>query len=314
MGAYRYCGACLTSVVVLVAACGGSPNAPRRLPDSPAVSQLRITGLPPALSPGATAQLKAELVLQTGAVNECAATWAVDDAKVAGISSSGLLTAGMTGYVNVTASCEGIVARLETKVETISPHRFVIVAYDSEVGTELGVEATMEFLDGPRRGEIVPRSVYASGMPDVSWPVKVRFTAEDYEPKNFILDESTGTRRNSLSPLFDFRVPMTFIPDALTDTYVRRMSSTEMEIAHPFMLRLPGAVRIRTWWAVDYNDRLTIELWCGGQLLRRASQHAGSAGSGFTHDVEAPGACEVKLRQLKSDASTRYRVAISYPR
>jgi hypothetical protein len=268
-----------------------------------------------ALSPGSTAQLKAEIVLQTGTVNECAAAWSVDEASVASVSPSGLLTGGKTGYVNVTASCEGLTTRAETKVEAISPYRLIIVAYDSEVRTEAGVTARMEFLDGPRAGESMPTGgVFTNGVPDVTWPVKVRFTADGFEPKDFILAEATGTRRNPISNLFDFWVPMTFTPDALTDTYVRTMSRTEMEIAHPFTMRQPGPVQVRTWWSVDYNDILSIELWCGGERLRTASQRFGSAGDGFTHDVLAPGACEVRLRQIKSDAATHYRVAIRYAR
>lgn len=316
MEAYKYWRACLAFLLTLAAACGGaSPTSPAKAPDGAGTSELRITGLPRALSPGSTAQLKAETVLQTGTVKECAAAWSVDEANVASVSSSGLLTGEMTGYVNVTASCEGLTRRAETKVEAMSPYRLVIVAYDSEVQTESGVAARMEFLDGPHAGESMPTgSFFTSGVPDVMWPVKVRFTADGFEPKDFILAEATGKRRNPTSPLFDFWVPMTFAPDALTDTYVRRMSRTEMEIAHPFTMRVPGPVQIRTWWSVDYNDGLFIELWCGGERLRSASQRFYSAGDGFTHEVMAPGACEVRLRQLKSDAATRYRVAIRYPR
>jgi hypothetical protein len=92
------------------------------------------------------------------------------------------------------------------------------------------------------------------------------------------------------------------------------MSQSEMEIAHPFTMAAAGSVRIRTWWGVDYNDHLTIDLLCGGRLLQRAQQRYMSSGDGFTHSVQEPGSCEVRLRQLKSDANTTYRVAITYPR
>ena len=176
------------------------------------------------------------------------------------------------------------------------------------------VRANMEFLDGLRAGQRVAWTILEhEPLSDVAWPVKVRFTADSYEPKDFILSEATGRRRNSMSHLFDFHVPMTFVPDTMTDTYVRTMSETESIIAHSFTMRVPGAVQIRTWWMVDYNDHLIIELWCGGRMLRTATQGYGSAGDGFTHDVSTPGACEVRLRQSKSDASTNYRLAIKYP-
>jgi hypothetical protein len=293
-----------------------SPTAPENppvLPDGPftSISGLRIAGLPPTVASGASAQLTGEVVLQTGVVKECsAATWSVDDAKVASVSSSGLLTGRESGYVNVTFSCEGLVATAETKVEGANPYRLVIYAQDSEVRTLLN--ARLEFLDGPRTGERITSSdVLENGLQGVTWPVRVRLTADGYEPKDVVLSESTGRRFND--HLFEFRVPMRFAPDPLTDTYARQMSETESATAHPFTMRAPGPVQVRTWWAVDYNDRLTVELWCSGRLLRSITQ-GGARGDGFTHDVPAPGACEVRLRQHKTDADTEYRLAIRYAR
>ena len=315
----------LAALVILMTACrGGSPTAPGNppvvpeTPSGPGISDIRIAGLPRALSPGSTAQLTVEIVLQTGAVKECAApTWSIDDASVARVSSSGLLTGARTGYVNVTASCEGLTSRAETRIEALLPFRLSIFPYDKELEPPPAmklVRATMEFIDGPRAGQRVAwETLEHEPLSDVAWPAKVRFTAESYEPTDFILSEATGERRNSMSTLFDFHVPMTFAPDALTDTFVRTMSDTESLITHPFTMRQPGAVHIRTWWMVDYNDRLSIELWCGGRMLRTATQSYGSAGAGFTHNVSTAGACDVRLRQHKSDASTNYRVAITYP-
>ena len=85
------------------------------------------------------------------------------------------------------------------------------------------------------------------------------------------------------------------------------------EIVHPFRTVAAGPVQIRTWWSVDYNDALRIELWCEGGLLRTGTQRAGSAGGVFTQDAPGPAGCEMRLRQVKSDAGTKYRVAIRYP-
>ena len=271
------------------------------------------------LAPGSTAQLTAEAVLQTGTVKPCAAPiWSVDDAAVASVSSSGLLTGGKTGYVNVTASCEGLTTRAEARIEALLRFNLSIHPYDKQLEAPPAmklVRANMEFLDGPRAGQRVVWEVLEhEPLADVAWPVKVRFTAESYETTDFVLSEATGRRRNSMSPLFDFHVPMRFTPDALTDTFVRTMSEAESVTAHPFTMRLPGAVQIRTWWMVDYNDRLSVELWCGRKMLHSIIQFYASAGDGFTRDVSAPGVCEIRLRQHKTDASTNYRLAIRYPR
>jgi len=249
-----------------------------------------------------------------GGVKECVAAWSVDDTRVATISPTGLLTAGLTGYASVTAVCAGVSARAETKVTAANPYQLIIVAHDSEVPSEFGVVTEMEFLDGPNAGQRVATSwIFTNGIPGVAWPVRVRFTAVDYEPKEFVLAESTGKRRNPNSPLFDFRIPMKFLPDAQTDTYVKRMSKDEMQVSHPFTMRQAGPVQVRTWWSVDYNDRLVMELWCNGQMLITRTQIFGSAGSGLTQDASA-GSCEVRLRQMKTDAQTHYRVAIKYAR
>jgi len=302
-------------VVSLATGCASdSPSAPAPVPPAPGFSALRVSGLLPELAPGAVAQLKAEVVLTVGTVKECVATWSVDDTRVATISPTGLLTARLTGYASVTATCQGLSARSETRVTAANPYTLIIVAYDSEVPSEFGVVTEMEFLDGPSAGQRVTTSwIFTNGLPGVTWPVRVRFTAVDFAPKDFVLAESTGKRRNSNSPLFDFRVPMTFVADAQTDTYVRTMSREVMQISHPFTMRQPGPVQVRTWWSVDYNDRLFVELWCNGEMLATRTQLFGSAGSGFTQDAP-PGSCETRLRQSKSDAGTHYRVAIKYAR
>lgn len=309
--------ACALVPILFAAGCGGdSEHAPTTpAPAANPVVAIHIQGLPESLTPGATAQLKAEVAFRDGTRKECAATWSVSDARVAAVSAAGFLTAGITGYVTVTATCDGLTATVETKTATACPYSLVIVAMDREVGTEFGVAATLEFLDGPRAGErIRTGSVFNAVASNTDWPVKVRLTADSFETTDFVLAENTGTRRNNISPLFDFRIPMTFRPDPLTDTYVRTMSRSEMEIAHPFVVAAPGNVDVRTWWSVDYNDRLFVELWCSGQLLRTQTQLFGSAGAGFSQLVTAPGACEVRLRQSKADAGTHYRVAIRHPR
>lgn len=306
-------------VTLLAAACNGAtPTAPPKVPtpDSPIISSVRIAGLPPTVQSGSTAQLTGQVVLQTGAVKDCqSATWSVDDTKVVNVSASGLLTGGVSGYAHVALSCEGLTTIGETKVEAGNPYQLVVYANDSELWRWVLLKVSLEFLEGPRAGERITSSdILENGLEDMRWPVRVRLKADGYEPKDLVLSEATGTRRNDSSPLFDFHVPMTFVPDALTDTHVRRLSETEMGASHPFKMRVPGPVQVRVWWSVDYNDRVTVELWCGGKKLEGITQLGASRGDGFTRDVPAPADCEVRLRQHKSDAGTHYRVAIRYAR
>jgi hypothetical protein len=303
----------------LAFACGDSTSTPASPSPAPPVadtaSSLRVVGVPAFLSPGATAQLKAEVTFSSGMVKECATVaWSVNDPAVASISPTGLLTATTSGYFAVSGSCEQLTTKVETKVEVVNPYSMVIVAYDKEVPTEFGVAGSLEFLDGSRAGQIIRTGdAIGGGVPNIPWPVKVRVTAESYEPKEFLISESTGKRRNPMSTLYDFGIPMTFVRDALTDTSIRQMSQTESEIVHPFVAASAGPVRIRTWWSVDYNDVLRIALWCDGQKLRETDQRFGATGSGLNHELTGPGRCEVRLRQLKSDAHTKYRIAITYP-
>jgi hypothetical protein len=53
---------CLVPVFALLWACGAASTAPSPAPGPSGISSLRITGLPVALSPGATVQLKVEFL------------------------------------------------------------------------------------------------------------------------------------------------------------------------------------------------------------------------------------------------------------
>src|SRR5262249_47479799 len=143
------------------------------------IADVRIANLPAALAPGASVQLRSTLVLKDGTEEDCAAVWTIDNGRVASVSSTGLLTGTMAGYANVTASCEGLSRRGEVKVTGPDPYSLIIVAHDSEVPTDAGLEATMEFLEGPRVGQRISiGSVYTAGVTNVEWPVRVRFTAD----------------------------------------------------------------------------------------------------------------------------------------
>src|SRR5687768_17547314 len=146
---------CLFATLLATSGCGGDrgvePTAPSS-PGNPPLS-LKISGVPASLAPGASTQLRAEATLADGTTRQCAASWSVSDTRVATVDAAGLLTGGITGYVTVTAACEGLAVAADTKTSAACPYSLVIVAVDREVRTEFGVAATLEFLDGPRAGE-----------------------------------------------------------------------------------------------------------------------------------------------------------------
>src|SRR5437899_1919459 len=95
----------LRFIVALAAStsCGGASSTP----SSPALSVL-ITGLPAAIQYGVPVPLKAEALSGT-ALRDCTsrALWQVDNLAVASISSAGVLTGEQSGFVTVTATCDG---------------------------------------------------------------------------------------------------------------------------------------------------------------------------------------------------------------
>ena len=63
--------------------------------------------------------------------------------------------------------------------------------------------------------------------------------------------------------------------------------------------------RVQTWWSLDYNDDLRLELRCGSRVIASTSQHEQSYGAGFEAAVEP---CDVDLVVKPSRGSVRYRL------
>jgi len=70
-------------------------------------------------------------------------------------------------------------------------------------------------------------------------------------------------------------------------------------------------VHVRSWWDLgsDHSPDPTLELWCGGQPLRR--EFAPNNGGELVQPVAGRSACEVKMSTPYSNLE--YRVAITYP-
>ena len=298
------CGCVLAA---LVTACGsGSPTAPPPAGDGTlALPDLRIVGVSRALSSGTSVQLKAEASVSSSGRTECHAAWSSDKPEIASITADGLLTALTGGYVHITASCTGATATVEAKVEAPNSYAWDIPVRDAEWGGVVW-HVTMEFLDGPRQGEKVPFENELIVRSPV-WPVKVRFTANDYQPLEFVFAESAG----ELFPgSVVFWIRMVFTPEPDTDTYVGSLNPSVKTASHPFSARAPGSVRLRSWWNADDDVATpTMELWCGGQRLRR--EIAPDRGGEIVQALTSPAACEVKMSV--SSTNLEYRVAISYP-
>jgi hypothetical protein len=294
-------------LAALVTACGSeSPTSPPPPGDGiPTLSDLRIVGASRALSSGTTVQLKAEASLSSGGRKECRAAWSSNKPEVASINADGVVSALTGGYANITASCTGVAATVEAKVEAPNSYDWDIPVRDAEWGGIVW-QVTMEYLDGPRQGEKVPFESELYVRSPV-WPVKVRFTSNDYQPLDFVLTESAG----ELFPgavLFGIR--MAFAPRPDTDTYTGALSPSINTASHAFTLRAPGTVRLRSWWHAD-DDVATpvMELWCGGRRISR--EIAPSRGGEIVQAVASSGACEVKMSV--SSTNLDYRVAITYP-
>ena len=176
--------------------------------------------------------------------------------------------------------------------------------------------ATMEYLDGARQGEKVTfdESNHLRMTSAATWPVKVRFAARDYESREFIFDESTASELSpdyGVGPAAWFSIPMTFVPQPETDTHVGALNPERRTGSHPFAPQGSGMVQIRSWWELgsDHSADPTLELWCGGQRLRR--EFAPNNGGQLAHTIAGGSACEVKM--VTPYSNLEYRVAITYP-
>jgi hypothetical protein len=303
-------------LTAMLAACGpGSPTVPTPQDTPlPVFSDLRIVGSSTTLSPGTTIQLTAEASIPSGVRKECAAKWFSDRPDIASVAADGLLTGISKGYVQISAVCGTVTATMDAKVEAPSLYSSSVHLMDLDWGG--GVHyATMEYLDGARRGATVAfgESNHLS-LTSETWPVKVRFAARDYQPREFVFDESHASDvfpDRGWGPAALFRIPMTFVLQPSTDTYVGLLNPDRKIGSHAFAPQASGMVRVRSWWAIgsDHSPDPTLELWCGGRRLRR--QFAPNNGEELAEPVAGGSACEVRMVTPYSDLE--YRVAITYP-
>src|SRR5688572_28209276 len=299
-----------------LAACGpGSPTVPTPQDTGVSVfSDLRIVGSSTTLSPGTTIQLIAEASIPSGVRKQCAAKWSSDRPDIASIAADGVVTGITKGYAQISAACGNVTATMDTKVEASSPYssEVLLMDFDWDGGVR---HATMEYLDGARRGETVAFGQWNSlRMTSTTWPVKVRFAAKDYESREFIFDESRASQLfpdYGFGPAALFVVPMTFVLQPLTDTYVGKLNPERKMGSHAFAPQASGVVRVRSWWGIgsSHSAGPAMELWCDGQRLRR--EFAPNNGGEIVQPVAGPSGCEVRMVTPYSDLE--YRITITYP-
>jgi hypothetical protein len=89
----------------------------------PSVTEVTISGLPPALKVGQTAQLTASVTLSDGAKKDTTSgvTWQSTEPTVATVSSTGLLTTTGAGEALLTATLQGVKGTAKLLVSKLAP-------------------------------------------------------------------------------------------------------------------------------------------------------------------------------------------------
>lgn len=113
------CGATL----ILTACSSSAPQTPASpTPSAPAVTALRIDGVPPSLSIGQSVQLSASVTLTDGAEKVAAGvTWHSSDTAVATVSADGMLTIVGSGGADIAASASQHDAAVHVSIERVLP-------------------------------------------------------------------------------------------------------------------------------------------------------------------------------------------------
>lgn len=96
----------LTVVALVASACSTSPSRPTSAPP-PAITTVRIEGMPATLAVGQTAQLSAVAVLSDGSSKPVTAVWQAANPGIARVSDTGLVEALTWGETTIRATYEG---------------------------------------------------------------------------------------------------------------------------------------------------------------------------------------------------------------
>jgi hypothetical protein len=175
----------------------------------------------------------------------------------------------------------------------------------------VSVNATVEFLEGPRAGEVMSENAIMAIPPNtLLLPIKIRVSARFYETREFILSENTSVFEDGGH--ISFVILMKFVGDSSTDSYVKTNSDSGI---HLFRTRSAGSIEIGTYWQYDdpsHYVRLITELWCDGSRIALGGEAFGlqHIGAVLSHAVTGPSRCGVRIPPTEVD---RYRLTITYP-
>jgi hypothetical protein len=130
----------MTSILFLMLALGcGDPSGPPAVP----VATIQLASVPAAIPQGATVQLSATLKdTADNVLTDRTITWTTSNANVAGVSTSGMLTAvAVGGPVTITATSEGKSATMQVSVVPRTATRVAITP--SFTTMDIGAEKTL---------------------------------------------------------------------------------------------------------------------------------------------------------------------------
>jgi hypothetical protein len=307
-----------------------APSAPSSVVVTPAIQTpvLRIV-VPPVVPFGSTIPLHTEI--HTGEiVTDCSSSTALwkttsdggdvgvvsyaDNRVIAGPAF--LYTRG-SGFLTLTATCDGLTATTSIRVEgTWLPTR--ITTGDDAPGLEyMPTGSSVEILDGPRAGVRVPEDQFVT-VTGFTFPLTVRLTAPFYAPKDYVINRYAPQAKPPVNEeLYVKKILLTYVGGGSSSAAFLAQGKDYREspdATYPFTVKAAGTIEVATQWHKDFEDqyKLITELWCGGQMLHRDTEDIFSPSPSvrFRETVAEPGACEIRVHRN----SQAYRITVTFPR
>jgi hypothetical protein len=240
-----------------------------------------------------------------------AATWQSSNDAVAAVNAGGLLIARSRGEATITASCDGKTAtRTFRVVEGLTLSGLLI---DADLSMILD-RGEVEVLDGPQAGYRTGAGLGGFAIHEAAIPLRIRASSPGYQPTELIVTEASSQSLPDQNIVY-VTPRLRLAPEPGAEDFIGEAVAAGPigGARHTFRVGRSGTFRAQTWWSLDYNDGLALELRCGSRVLLTAHQHEQSYGQGFETLVE-PCDVDLILRPSKPSSTTRYRLRVRYPR
>jgi hypothetical protein len=292
---------------------GDLPVTVASAPDAPNAVRIAPVGALVNLGIGQTRQLQSIMyTVNKGNDIDCtsSATWTSLNPSVATVSSQGMLTAVAAGTTRISVVCQGITGADTAFV--LGGVNITISMTEPEPLTSIVIpEGTVEILDGPGSGRVLPITAGFVNLRDLSPPFSVRVTAPGYQTTQASISTQTGTflpDQNSLG----VRVPMRPVPaEPGVDEIIDRVGASPA-IYH-VNVHGAGPFSTQIWWSFgEYTDGIALELSCNGAIIATADTVTPSYGAGFSTNVSAPCDYQVRLTTRRGDP-INFRLRIKHP-